>query len=127
MADQASKRLLKTFDAVSTHILLNNQGAFSLSFSSLGIMVLSIVLLASLGFLLFLTSSQMTKTGLTLLIAGGTSNLIDRLVQGGVTDIIQIGSLRFNLADMAIVSGALLIAGIIFRKREVTEKVSQIM
>lgn len=48
--------------------------------------------------------------GLTLLIAGGIGNLIDRLVYGYVTDFLNvgIGSLRtgiFNVADMAIMLG----------------------
>jgi signal peptidase II len=52
---------------------------------------------------------------LTLVAGGGLSNLIDRLVNDGrVTDFLNvgIGSLRtgiFNLADMAILAGALLL------------------
>ena len=50
-----------------------------------------------------------------LLAGGGMSNLVDRLLYGGrVTDFLNvgIGSLRtgiFNLADMAILAGALLL------------------
>ncbi len=52
----------------------------------------------------------MMTAGLTLLIAGGLGNLIDRLVYGYVTDFLNvgIGSLRtgiFNVADMAIMLG----------------------
>jgi signal peptidase II len=56
---------------------------------------------------------------LGLVAGGGISNLIDRLVYDGrVTDFLNvgIGSLRtgiFNLADMAILAGALLL---IFRR-----------
>jgi signal peptidase II len=52
---------------------------------------------------------------LALIAGGGLSNLIDRLVYDGrVTDFLNvgIGSLRtgiFNLADMAILAGALLL------------------
>ena len=52
---------------------------------------------------------------LALLAGGGISNLIDRLLNDGrVTDFLNvgIGSLRtgiFNLADMAILAGALLL------------------
>jgi signal peptidase II len=52
---------------------------------------------------------------LALVAGGGTSNLIDRLLYDGrVTDFLNvgIGSLRsgiFNLADMAILAGALLL------------------
>ena len=57
---------------------------------------------------------------LALLAGGGISNLIDRLLYDGrVTDFLNvgIGSLRtgiFNLADMAILAGALLL---VFRSR----------
>lgn len=54
--------------------------------------------------------------GLTLVAAGGVSNLIDRLMRGSVTDFMNvgIGSLRtgiFNVADVAIILGALLVVG----------------
>jgi signal peptidase II len=49
----------------------------------------------------------------SLIIAGGTSNLVDRLVRGSVVDFIEIGigALRtgvFNLADVAIGVGVFL-------------------
>ena len=52
--------------------------------------------------------------GLTLVAAGGVSNLIDRLLRGSVTDFMNVGvgALRtgiFNVADVAIVVGALLV------------------
>ncbi|HEX8522706.1 MAG TPA: signal peptidase II, partial [Tepidisphaeraceae bacterium] len=48
--------------------------------------------------------------GLTLVAAGGVSNLADRIAHGSVIDFLNvgIGSLRtgiFNLADMAIMAG----------------------
>ena len=52
--------------------------------------------------------------GLTLVAAGGVSNLIDRMARGTVTDFLNvgIGSLRtgiFNLADVAILTGVVLV------------------
>jgi signal peptidase II len=49
--------------------------------------------------------------GLVLLIAGGASNLLDRLVSGKVIDFLNVGlgPLRtgiFNVADVAIMLGA---------------------
>lgn len=42
-----------------------------------------------------------------LLLGGSTSNLVDRLVRGEVTDYIEVGLWpAFNLADVAIVCGA---------------------
>lgn len=49
---------------------------------------------------------------LSLIIGGGAGNLIDRIMQGSVTDFINvgIGPVRtgiFNIADVAILAGAL--------------------
>jgi signal peptidase II len=50
-------------------------------------------------------------TGGGLLMGGSLGNLIDRLLHGGVTDYLDPARWpAFNLADMAIVSGAALIA-----------------
>lgn len=47
----------------------------------------------------------------TLLLAGATSNLLDRWFLGGVRDIwlLPIGGIRNNLADWLIVGGVLLL------------------
>jgi signal peptidase II len=69
-------------------------------------------------FVYIIRSSDIGKTGViagALIIGGGLSNLIDRLVNNGaVIDFLNlgIGSLRtgiFNVADMAIMLGALLL------------------
>jgi len=51
--------------------------------------------------------------GLTLIVAGGLSNLADRVARGSVVDFLNvgIGPLRtgiFNVADMAITTGIVL-------------------
>src|SRR5436190_1267815 len=53
--------------------------------------------------------------GAALIWAGGVSNLVDRAVRGSVVDFMNVGlgSLRtgiFNVADVAIVAGAVVIA-----------------
>jgi len=53
--------------------------------------------------------------GAALIWAGGVSNLVDRAIQGRVVDFMNVGlgSLRtgiFNVADVAILGGAVLIA-----------------
>ena len=78
-----------------------------------------LVALFLLAFLVYIIkSSSISKTGViagALIISGGLSNLIDRLVNNGaVIDFMNmgIGSLRtgiFNVADMAIMLGALLL------------------
>jgi signal peptidase II len=61
--------------------------------------------------------------GLTILVAGGASNLANRMMDGRVVDFLNIGigSVRtgiFNVADMAIMSGAtLLLIGAYFQHR----------
>ena len=51
------------------------------------------------------------KIFFTMVIAGGTSNLIDRAFRGYVIDFIDIGELfdfaRFNVADIFIVCGSI--------------------
>ena len=61
--------------------------------------------------------------GLAFFVAGGASNLADRLARGTVTDFINVGvgPLRtgiFNVADVAIMLGAALVAIGSFRSRE---------
>jgi len=59
----------------------------------------------------------------TLLVGGGTSNLVDRLThQGCVTDflVLGLGPLRtgvFNAADVAIMAGLVLMLGSTLRRR----------
>lgn len=78
--------------------------------------LVAIFLLAFLAYII--KSSSVSKTDVIasgLIIGGGFSNLIDRLVNNGaVMDFLNlgIGSLRtgiFNVADMAIMLGALLL------------------
>lgn len=50
-----------------------------------------------------------TAIALSLAISGGISNLIDRIFRGGVFDFIRIFTITFNLADILIVSGWVLL------------------
>jgi signal peptidase II len=59
--------------------------------------------------------SGTSLAGAALIWAGGVSNLVDRAVRGSVVDFMNVGlgSLRtgiFNVADIAILGGAVLIA-----------------
>jgi signal peptidase II len=58
-----------------------------------------------------------------LIIGGGIGNLIDRIAYGSVTDFFQIrlGFLRtgiFNIADVAVTTGVLLLLLLIFRGKK---------
>lgn len=79
------------------------------------------------GFLVFVLkeSQKMHMTmliGIALLLGGGLSNLIDRVVNGGrVVDFIVIGNSMlhtgiFNIADVAITTGVIIVAFYGFRE-----------
>lgn len=55
------------------------------------------------------SGSRVVSILLTFVIAGGVSNLIDRLTLGYVTDMISCGSFAvFNVADMGVTCGCAL-------------------
>jgi len=66
---------------------------------------------------MFLRSPSTSKAalcGVALMLGGGLGNVVDRVLRGAVVDFITVGagSLRtgiFNLSDVAIVIGALLV------------------
>ena len=65
-----------------------------------------------------------TTLALTLIVAGGVGNLIDRALKGTVTDFVVIGwgwakTGIFNIADMAILSGGLLLIAMSFKKNTI--------
>ncbi|MCF7890503.1 signal peptidase II [Candidatus Bipolaricaulota bacterium] len=94
----------------SLRYVKNSGGAFGLfprkSYLFLAITVIAVGLLA---YLLFFSGLRqtVTKLGLALLLGGSLGNLMDRLLSGAVVDFIQVWRAPiFNLADVAIVTGA---------------------
>jgi len=85
-----------------------------------------LAIVVSLGILLWLRSlpknDRLTTFGLCLILGGAIGNLLDRLVFGYVVDFINfyIGSFSpfgvFNVADMAISIGVLLLLVASFRR-----------
>jgi signal peptidase II len=74
----------------------------------------AVLLLALTAFAMRRRWSRPALFGLALCVAGGASNLLDRLAFGSVVDFINVGlgSVRtgiFNVADMAIMLGAAII------------------
>lgn len=54
--------------------------------------------------------SGVTAAGALLVLGGGVSNLIDRVWMGAVTDCLALpGGMAFNLADVAILAGLLIL------------------
>ena len=69
--------------------------------------------------------SRLAATGLLLFVAGGMSNLIDRIAIGSVIDFmtVGVGSFRtgiFNVADVAILTGVALLVMERWRARQVS-------
>lgn len=118
-----------------THVQ-NSGAAFGLFAESssewkVGILILfSILALAVVSALLWKNSHSMTTTGvgLALILGGAVGNLWDRLLTGRVVDFLDfyLGSYHwpaFNVADSAIVIGALLlVAEILFARSPAEQK-----
>jgi signal peptidase II len=109
-----------------TH-LENTGAAFSLFADSASpwpsrlLLLFSVVALVAISVLLWKTGSEinLTTVSLALFLGGTLGNLCDRLIRGRVTDFLDfyVGSHHwppFNVADSAIVVGALLLAGKVF-------------
>lgn len=82
------------------------------------------VLLVIFGYVLPKKGNILTKIGLSLLLGGALSNLTDRIMKGYVTDyfsftkIKQLKNIVFNLADMFIfVGGIILVIASLLKKK----------
>lgn len=116
IGDQLTKALVRPLDhpievanVISFGPVLNREGVFGLNISNEALIAISIVVAIGL---IWLLAGRLyrppARLGAWLILAGALSNLIDRVVAGGVIDIIGIGTLpRFNIADVMIVLGAL--------------------
>lgn len=101
---------------------LENDGAVFGSFSGMRIMLVavSIIMVIACGYYLFKygKSSKLLTTCLTLIIAGGIGNAIDRIFHNGrVVDYIEVKLFNFaifNFADICVVVGTILMIIYIF-------------
>ena len=111
--DRASKHLISRMPAPNEEGLLafassaNHGAAFSIPITTGIIAALSLLLITIAFTLMALSRSRTAQIALSAIAAGGISNVIERLQFSHVTDIIQIGSLNLNIADIFILSGAL--------------------
>jgi len=120
--DQTSKIMINSWieediSLIPNHILtitkVKNEGiAFGLNKQNIGNIGLSIIILVVIFNYVVMQKDRMVKpvvVYLSFIIAGGISNVIDRIFRGAVFDFIQIGSFPvFNFADAFIVCGWLL-------------------
>lgn len=91
--------------------------------NQLFIIILNVVIIGVLISFLVKNYKQLTnmvKLSIVIILAGGISNLIDRIFRGYVVDYIDINTIIkypvFNIADMAIVIGGILIVEYIIIK-----------
>lgn len=104
------------FDPVFDYVLVWNRGVSLSMFAQLPPWVLSagtgaIILFLSVWW--WRSSTWLTKLGLGLVIAGATSNWIDRILYGAVADFFHLrwhefSFFVFNIADVAISFGAIM-------------------
>ncbi|MBU2577580.1 signal peptidase II [Patescibacteria group bacterium] len=87
--------------------VLNRGISFGLFNDSFSFEVLLVVLPVLLGIFLFVSIFKLSKNfGLVLILSGGFSNYLDRIIKGGVVDYLKIWFFpHFNLADLAITLG----------------------
>lgn len=135
LVDQISKILIDRFVQEDTVILQNvleiskvqNEGiAFGLNKQNVSNIALTFLVLAIIIRFVVTQKKHLTiKTTIfiSMMIAGGISNVIDRIFRGAVFDFIKIGDFPvFNLADSFIVIGWILfVIDLIKNIREVSK------
>lgn len=93
----------------------NTGGAYGIgATSSILILIgLNVLIIAVLIKLLYEAKQNISKLGLSLALAGGISNLLDRILRGFVVDYIDINPIIkypvFNIADISIVIGIIIL------------------
>lgn len=114
-----------------------NTGAFLSLGEDLGPVLKPILLnalpaLLLIGLLVFIFRERKLNgwqtVALALIVGGGLSNIIDRLIHGHVVDMLHIQLTEnlqtgiFNVADMAIMAGMFIMLPFVFRKDPVEEE-----
>lgn len=124
--DQFIKHLIDRLHApvavagISVGKVINNVGVFSISVTNDALVAANMAVCLVLVLLLVRRPMRPpARFGVWLMLGGSFSNLLDRLQQGGVIDIIAFwGGPRFNLADVMIVLGALSVVRSVWWERK---------
>ena len=117
LLDQAIKIVIKSKLFNLTYIQ-NTGAAFGIGSNSTSMFIaVNVVIIGLIAYFIFSKGEELSKLiliALHLVLAGGISNLIDRIVRGFVIDYIDISPLIkypvFNLADIFVVAGCIIIA-----------------
>lgn len=115
----------------------NTGAAMNLSLGGASRVVFSLVALGMIVYLIRLyrqtePSARATPAALALIAAGAAGNLLDRLRHAkGVVDFIDVGTAEwrfwtFNVADMGVTTGAILLALLLWRDGERTGQIAAI-
>ena len=106
-------------DWLSIYYVQNTGTAFSMFAGNkfVTIALTSVLIIVCIGFAVSEARSNHNVTALllTLIAAGGASNMIDRLSLGFVTDMISCGNFAvFNVADIFVTCSCILMALLVF-------------
>jgi lipoprotein signal peptidase len=100
------------FEQMGWPIFLNDRFAFSLNVATPIMYVIYIVVLTLVCIFLYRKWQELTnllRWAFALILAGGVSNVLERMWFGHVTDYIFILNGVLNLADVMIIVGAVLV------------------
>lgn len=140
LLDQAIKIVIKSKLFNSSIILIphvlnctyvqNTGAAFGIGNNSTSMFIaVNVIVIGLIVYFIFSKKEEISEViliALHLIIAGGISNLIDRVIRGYVIDYIDISQLIkypvFNLADIFIVIGCITIAICIVKDNVVKKK-----
>lgn len=109
LIDQLTKFLAQSFGWL---IFLNDQFAFSLPLATWLMYTINVAVIIGIGLYLHKTWQRQNRIqhyAWTLVLAGGLSNLLERLVLGHVRDFIPIANGMLNVADFFIILGLILL------------------
>ena len=86
-------------------------------------LIITLLIVVILAIYLYLKKNIVTiqKIGYLLILSGSTGNILDRLFRGAVIDFIYIPIIEFpvfNIADISICAGAVVLAVSIFMKEK---------
>lgn len=126
---------VRVFGDLVRFTYIQNPGmAFGIQVGSKGFFTL-FAALASLAIFVYLVRMRhdklLSRLSLALILGGAIGNLIDRLIRGQVIDFIDIGVGQtrwpvFNIADMAVSIGMVLLIGQVLLEREPEEKKAEV-